>query len=350
MARGRNGVDLPTFVRIKPGALHRCGVYARRNGHGRVVAFLSAGLPDSIRQPVFSGFHSHQLDVTEMVVEAGSLESVLTLLPELPPNFDAVFGIGGGRALDVSKYIAHLANRPFYSVPTSLSNDGFGSPQSSLTVKGKRRSLPAAVPFAVVVDTAACLAAPEELWWSGVGDLVAKITAGWDWKCAYHRQGEPVDDLSVLMSDATVYQFLARPFRDAESIRLLATALLLNGVSMAMAGSSRPASGAEHLISHALDERGVDVRMHGIQVGLAAYVVSRLQNNRSELIGTAFEQTGFWTGVRSRPVSRREWLAAVKAASAGGKRYTVLATRDCLPEVAALIESDPTLAGCFRLD
>jgi glycerol-1-phosphate dehydrogenase [NAD(P)+] len=62
-------------------------------------------------------------------------------------------------------------------VPTSLSNDGFCSPQSSLTVGDRRRPLPSAMPFGVILDTAVCLDAPEILWHSGVGDLVSKFTA-----------------------------------------------------------------------------------------------------------------------------------------------------------------------------
>lgn len=88
-----------------------------------------------------------------------------------------------------------------------------------------RKSLPSGLPFGVVVDTRACLQAPDVLWLSGVGDLIAKLTAIRDWKLAYHERGEPVDDLAALLSTATVYQFIGRPVRDLEGVRLLATAL-----------------------------------------------------------------------------------------------------------------------------
>ena len=257
-------------------------------------------------------------------------------------------GLGGGKALDVAKYVAFLAGRPYYAVPTSLSNDGFCSPQSSLTLGGKRRSLAAALPFAVVVDAEVCGRAPEPLWWSGVGDLAAKVTAVRDWKLAYHAVGEPVNDLAALLSDATVAQFLGCPRRDAEGITLLATALMLNGISMAISGSSRPASGAEHLISHALDEHSARPRLHGLQVGVATYIVSRLQGQGTERIAEAFDRSGFWDGIRADPFSKAEWLEAVRRApSVKPDRFTVLSTRDCTAEVAAIIDEDPRLAGCF---
>src|SRR5262249_14099781 len=157
--------------------------------------------------------------------------------------------------------------------PTSLSNDGFCSPQASLTLQGKRRSLPTGLPQAVVVDLAVCQRAPLTLWHSGVGDLCSKFTAVWDWKLAFHRQGAPVSDLAALISDASVFQFMANPVTDEKGTRLLATALMLNGVAMEIAGSSRPASGSEHLISHALDMTGARPRLHGLQTGSAAYLV-----------------------------------------------------------------------------
>lgn len=120
-------------------------------------------------------------------VTDNSLEAAIQLFAKLPGRVSAIVGIGGGKALDVAKYVGFLARLPYYSVPTSLSNDGFCSPQSSLTVEGRRKSLASALPFGVVIDTAVCLAAPRILTLSGVGDLVAKFTAVRDWKLAFLR-------------------------------------------------------------------------------------------------------------------------------------------------------------------
>ena len=150
------------------------------------------------------------------------------------------------------------------------------------------------------------------------------------------------------MSDASVYQFMASPTRDRQGIRLLATALLLNGVAMEIAGSSRPASGAEHLISHALDHIAARPGLHGLQVGVATYLVSRLQHNQSDVIAGLFEHTGFWDVVRQNPFCRREWLEAVRQAPLiKDDFYTVLSERDQTAEIDAIIEEDPNVRGCF---
>jgi len=309
----------------------------------------SAGLPASIVDSVHSGFGSAGVEIArQQEVEQASFDAVGTFLADLPSGCDAIFGIGGGKALDFAKYIAGLAGIAYYSVPTSLSNDGFCAPQSSLLLQGHRKTLPSRMPFAVIVDTAACSRAPEVLWWSGVGDVISKLTAVQDWKLAYHENGEPVNDLAALLSTSTVYQFIARPHRDPESIRIMATALMLNGVSMAICGSSRPASGAEHLISHALDELSQRPRYHGIQVGVAAYVTSRLQEQHTETIAQLFNDTGFWGHIRNDPFSLAEWLDAVRVApSLRPDRYTILHRRDYVQEVETMLLTDPLLKGCF---
>jgi glycerol-1-phosphate dehydrogenase [NAD(P)+] len=274
---------------------------------------------------------------------------VTELFRQAPRNADAIVGFGGGKALDVAKYVAFLSRLPYLSVPTSLSNDGFCSPQSGLTIAERRYPLPSAMPFGVILDTAVCLDAPEILWHSGVGDLVSKFTAVTDWKLAFHAQGTPVDDFAALLSDASVYQFIARPKRDLEGMRLLGTALLLNGISMSICGSSRPASGSEHLISHALDSLSKRPRLHGLQVGVATYLISLLQNQNSGRIAALFDATGFWQAIASDPFDRAEWLEAARIApTMKSDFYTVLSSRDCLPEIETALRSDPNLRLCFR--
>lgn len=341
-------IAIPSLVRIKPGALQRLGVYVRRPGWRAPAVFLSADMVPSIRATAERALADAGIEpVVETAVDTASIETAMAAFTALPAGCDAVVGLGGGRALDVAKYVAFLASKPYVAVPTSLSNDGFSSPGASLTVEGRRRSLPSALPYGVVVDTTVCGQAPLPLWHSGVGDLVAKITAVHDWKLAFHTVGTPVDDLAALLSDATVHQFTANPVRSDEGIRLLGTALLLNGIAMEISGSSRPASGSEHLISHALDALSPGTHLHGIQVGVATYVVSHLQGQGTERIAAVLDRTGFWDTVRARPFDREVWLEAVRRAPAvKPDRYTVLDEVDAPAEVARLLDRDERLDGC----
>jgi len=342
-------VSIPALVRVKNGALDRVGLYARRQQFTRVVLLFSRDLQPALLDRVTAGLAAEKIEVLQQLpVAAASFEQAVDLFRQLPATTHAVIGVGGGKALDVAKYVAFLAQLPYFAVPTSLSNDGFCSPQSSLTVEDRRRSLPAAIPFGVILDTEVCLCAPEILWWSGIGDLSAKLTAVADWKLAFHAVGTPVDDFAALLSDATVFQFIARPVRDSEGVKLLGTALMLNGIAMALCGSSRPTSGSEHLISHALDALSARPRLHGLQVGAATYLVSCLQAQNTERIAGLFDATGFWRAIAADPFRRSEWLEAARIAPTVKQGfYTVLSTRDCLPEIERLLATDPRLQPCF---
>jgi glycerol-1-phosphate dehydrogenase [NAD(P)+] len=344
---------IPSLVRVKPGALDRMGIYAERHEFMRVVLFFSQDLDDRLMGRLTASLRSRNIQILQqMPVESISFEKATELFRQSPRNADAIIGFGGGKALDVAKYIAFLYRLPYLSVPTSLSNDGFCSSQSSLTFGDQRHPLPSAMPFGVILDTGVCLNAPEILWHSGVGDLVSKLTAVTDWKMAFHAAGTPVDDFAALLSDASVYQFIARPKRDLEGMTLLGTALLLNGISMSICGSSRPASGSEHLISHALDSVSKRPRLHGLQVGVATYLISLLQDRNSGQnsgrIAALFDATGFWRAIANDPFDRAEWLEAARIApSIKSDFYTVLSSRDCLPEIETALHSDPNLRQCF---
>ena len=344
-------ISVPWLVRMNPGALQRLGLYLARSRLAPVALFHSEGLSQSIVEVALHSLRDHNIALAlRHEVNEASIEEAMRLLGAVPPSCKALVGVGGGKALDVAKYTASLAGLPYFAVPTSLSNDGFCSPQASLTLEGRRRSLPTGLPEAIVVDLAVCRQAPVMLWHSGIGDLSAKFTAVADWKLAFHQRGTPVNDLAALMSDASVFQFMANPVADEQGIRLLATSLMLNGVAMEIAGSSRPASGSEHLISHALDMTGARQRLHGLQTGTAAYLVSRLQRgSHHERIGELFARTGFWESVRKQPFSKEEWKIAVeRAPSVKDDFYTILSEMDAWPEFAGMIANDRALVGCFE--
>ncbi|MDG3003352.1 iron-containing alcohol dehydrogenase family protein [Paludisphaera mucosa] len=345
----RTQIAIPSLVRVKSGALDRLGLYLKRNDHLRTIVLVSQGMVPAYVERVRASLVENGVACDDWIeVDDASFERAAELFQAVRKETKAVIGLGGGKALDVAKYVAFLARLPYYATPTSLSNDGFCSPQSSLTVQGRRKSLAAALPFGVIVDLDVCKDAPRPLWLSGVGDLASKITAIHDWKLAFHAVGEPVDDFAALLSDATVYQYLGQPSFDIQGARLLSTSLMFNGIAMEICGSSRPASGSEHLISHALDSLSKRPRLHGLQVGVATYLMSLVQVNESSKIDELFERTGFWTLIRSDPFSRDEWIQAIRMApSIKDEFYTVLSQERAVERAITLLDEDGPLRGCF---
>ena len=345
----QSAIDVPSMVRIKPGTLDRMGIYLSRNAHNRAIVFASDGLGGELIERLSQSLISSSVEIASITtIKEASMETAISLFTQLPRSCQVIIGFGGGKALDTAKYIATMAKVPYYAAPTSLSNDGFCSPQSSLTIAGRKKAVAAAMPFGVIIDTEVCLEAPIELWCSGVGDLAAKLTANYDWKLAFRAAKTPINDFAALVSKASVFQFLANPTHDSTGMKLLGTALLLNGIATEICGSSRPASGSEHLISHALDQLSSRPHLHGLQVGVATYIVSCLQNYYREKIAELFDKTGFWTVVEKDRFSKKEWLEAVRIApTMKDNFYTVLSSRDCVGEVRQLIETDPRLENVF---
>lgn len=337
-------VSVPHLIRLKPRALARLPIYLDREGWAKPALLISEGLPTQIVDQIVGRIPSLCL----LSVPGNTLEWVQQIEREIDQSTDVVIGLGGGKALDSAKLLAYRLNLPYLALPTSLSNDGFCSPNSSLTVAGRRRSYRARLPAGVVIDTEVVMGAPKALWLSGIGDLVAKRTATFDWKRAFHTDGTPFDDLAALLSDSSVYQFLAYPIRDLEGTKLLAQALLFNGVAMEMAGCSRPASGSEHLISHALDQISEKPRLHGLQVGLATYWMMLVQGQDNSELDKLFQSTGFWEHWQKAPGSRSNWEQALDKANSIKQDYvTVLSNPDDLEIARMHLHTDSRLTECL---
>lgn len=193
-----------------------------------------------------------------------------------------VVAIGGGRPIDVAKLAAAEHGVDLVVVPSVLSHDGICSPVASLTdEEGMRRSLPATMPAGVIVDIELVRSAPLTLTRAGIGDLVSNLTATYDWRVAASSGVEAVDEFAASLAELS-----ARSIVDVEwppgpdDLTALARGLVLSGLAMEVAGSSRPCSGAEHLISHALDElQPANGRTHGEQVALGTMIVAHLHEH-----------------------------------------------------------------------
>ena len=147
----------------------------------------------------------------------------------------------------------------------------------------------------------------------------------------------------------TVFQLMAKPDHDLEGIRLLATALMLNGIAMEICGSSRPASGSEHLISHALDLISEKPHLHGLQVGVATYMISQLQGRGTDRIAALFDATGFWDAIRQDPFLKKDWVEAFRMApTVKDDFYTILAEKDRTGDLIKIMDGDQRLKGVFK--
>lgn len=203
---------------------------------------------------------------------------------------DAIVAVGGGRRLDVAKLAAARAGLVVIVVPTQLSHDGICSPVAVVpNTAGKAESIGAVAPRAVIVPLPTLATAPVASVAAGLGDLLANPLALRDWALAASRGLEDIDERAWAFSTESfeaVEPFLdqdpAVSEKDPDFLRHLADALVLSGMSMICSGTSRPASGGEHEISHAIDELYGGRALHGAQVAFATLISMALYGDDVE--------------------------------------------------------------------
>ena len=234
--------------------------------------------------------------LTDCAVDANTEEStrfVMERIAHLRPDY--LIGVGGGRVVDVAKLAAARSGVDFISVPTQASSDGMCSPVAVIvTAQGKPTSVGARIPAGIIVDMDAIGRAPLPTWRSGLGDLVSNLSAVRDWRLAHDDRGEEIDDFACLTSEAAALAVVEddADLNSDQYRQKLIRGLILSGIAMEMAGSSRPASGSEHLISHALDELLDAPRLHGLQVALGTIAACILRNEDCERTVRFFRRMG----------------------------------------------------------
>ncbi|MGW3074517.1 MULTISPECIES: iron-containing alcohol dehydrogenase family protein [unclassified Kitasatospora] len=330
-------VPSPLFVEIRPGALDALGgilADQRLSASGRIAVAISNGSGSAMRrrlEPALPGADWYNVD-------DGSLDSAVRLAEAMRGgHYDAIVGLGGGKIIDAAKYAAARVGLPLVAVATNLAHDGICSPVSTLDNDAGRGSYGVPSPIGIVVDLDVIRQAPQRFVAAGVGDVVSNISACADWELSHAVTGEPVDGLAVAMARSAGENLLRHPgsTRDQDLLTALAEALVLSGIAMNIAGSTRPSSGACHEISHALDvlypKRSAQ---HGEQVGLGAAFASFLRGER-ELTGLIVERLashGLPVTAAQIGFSEAEFTEAVHyAPNTRPGRFTILEHLDLSP-------------------
>jgi len=225
----------------------------------------------------------HQM---KKVVVKGANSQELLRVEDALDGMDFLVGVGGGRPIDLAKQAGFNKNIPFVSIPTAASHDGFGSARSSIRQAGRKTSMQAIPPIAVVADTTIISRAPSRLLAAGVGDIVSNQTAVLDWrldgqKADYSEYAAALSEMAAQLVEDGIEKVASGT---EEGVRLVVKALISSGVAMSIAGTSRPASGGEHKFSHWLDANSDNPALHGEQCGLGSIVTMYLHGGDWEKI------------------------------------------------------------------
>ncbi len=186
--------------------------------------------------------------------------------------------VGAGVVNDITKYASELAHTPYVCVATAASMDGYAASGAAMLDAGFKRTLACSPPIAIVADLDIVALAPPRMASWGYGDLAGKLVAGADWMLADAAGEERIAPEPFALVQDHVRDWLSQPARvaahDREALRGLMHGLVISGFAMQAHGTSRPASGSDHQLSHLWEMEGLTVNgepaAHGACVGVGA--------------------------------------------------------------------------------
>lgn len=197
-------------------------------------------------------------------------------------DMDLIIAVGAGTIHDLSRYVAHEEGIPFVSVPTAASVDGFVSTVAAMTWDGMKKTMPAVAPICVIADTDIFANAPKRLNASGASDLFGKYICLADWKIAHEVTDEYICERVIEMEERALKEvkgcISGVREGEADACEKLMYALLLSGLAMQMVGNSRPASCAEHHISHLWEMEVINDHvdaLHGEKVSIGLMLCAK---------------------------------------------------------------------------
>lgn len=337
-------MELPRVVLIGPDALHDVpSTFQHLKLPRSAMVICDRTTIDIAGNKVIELLKTNGFDCHSVIIEKVDEETVSRVTKQVDETgVQTLIGIGGGRPIDIAKYCSAMRELPFFSIPTATSHDGIASGRAAISFGDVKASIEAHPPLAVIGDTGIIANSPYKLTASGCGDIIANYSAVADWKLAHRIKGEEYSNYAAVLSLQTAEMLLetidqVKP-NSEDSARFLLKALVTSGIAMSIAGSSRPASGSEHMFSHALDKISGSPGLHGEQCGVGAIMMMYLHGQDWEKIKTSLQKVKAPTTAKELGVNDEEVInALVKAHEIRPERYTILGeglSRECAIEAA----------------
>lgn len=206
------------------------------------------------------------------------------LKPRLAGTEAIPVAVGSGTVNDLCKYASSLVNRPYMVIGTAASMDGYTSFGASIEYNECKQTFSCPAPRGALIDMAIVSKAPVKMNAAGYADLIAKIPAGADWMLADLLGTEPIDQVAWNLVQSSLRDWVANPegvaSGDLKAVTFLVEGLIMSGLAMQKAKTSRTASGAEHQFSHLWDNQHHtyqgEAPSHGFKVGIGTISTSAL--------------------------------------------------------------------------
>ncbi|MBQ9099205.1 MAG: sn-glycerol-1-phosphate dehydrogenase [Clostridia bacterium] len=299
-------------VEIGHGVVDRVGAILQEAGFGKRLLLVAddhtlrvaGGVLPSLQQAGFSV--KKWIYPNLLYARAEQVREVEALCADV----DAILSVGTGSLNDICRVAAKNCHKAFCIFATAPSMDGFAADLAPIIENNFKTSWPGKQPDVILADTTILANAPTELKAAGFGDMVAKYLGIFDWKVAALLLDEHYCPAIADLTMESVKRMLSLADRvtaqDEEAAGSIMESLVLSGLAMKLAASSRPASGAEHAVSHYWEcyklSRGIWPEFHGKKVGVATVLMNRIYRNVAQRVEHIT--------VGTSPLSKEEVLAA----------------------------------------
>ncbi|NRT28226.1 glycerol-1-phosphate dehydrogenase [NAD(P)+] [Clostridium beijerinckii] len=209
------------------------------------------------------------------------------VLVEVNNETGLIVAVGSGSINDICRIISAKTHIPYVIMGTAPSMDGYASTVSPLIIDGAKVTYPGTNPYAIIADSNIMKDAPFEMICAGFGDILGKYTALSDWRLSNTIYNEYFCDTTEKLVRNAMYKCFENiegaVKRDVKAIEYISEALILSGIAMTLSGNSRPASGAEHHLSHYWEidklSRKLEHPLHGNSVGVGTVISAWLYKN-----------------------------------------------------------------------
>lgn len=283
--------DIFPLLQVEAGALASIGDYLNEKGLSKAILIMDAQTRAAAGEQLAALLEKDNIHVQTIELLANHHGQVnadeaalVQVLVETPVDTDVLLAVGAGTIHDITRFCSQKLSIPFVSVPTAASVDGFTSKGAPLILRGVKQTIQTAAPVAVFADLDVLCAAPKPLTAAGFGDILGKFTSLLDWEISATVGGEPYNALAAKMTrhslDTCIDHVEKIAKADKAGIRILMEALIESGLVMQVLDFSRPASGAEHHLSHYWEMHLLETDkrqlLHGAKVGVACSIITEL--------------------------------------------------------------------------
>ncbi|MBW8349483.1 sn-glycerol-1-phosphate dehydrogenase [Bacillus sp. IITD106] len=279
---------------IGTNAFAKCSSFLIEKEFKRVLLVADENTYEAAGENLAESLRNVNLEYSVCIIQANKIGdvvadevSIVQALIEIDEHVDALLAVGSGTIHDITRFCSAKTGKPFISIPTAASVDGFTSLGAPLIVRGVKKTFQTVSPIALFADIHVLMKAPKEMTAAGFGDMLAKYTSLADWSFGRLIVDEPYCPLAASLTkealDHCVKHVDQIAAGDEEGIRILLASLIQSGLAMLLFGQSHPASGGEHHLSHYWEMEFLQNNrrqvLHGAKVGVSSVLLANLYHN-----------------------------------------------------------------------